>query len=236
MGDIKRSNSFRSVTDELNFDKIAEVSLDGRARFYPGSTALFKGVDLDFCNGDNKDFGKGFYLSATEEFSQWYFDKGAKSANSGVDIDVDKYYLYQCLVDTAVEKLPNYLNLTNNLKALAKVCYIGRFHCTDKKDLLKDYDAILGWMVDDLNFDSIRNRLVTLGLLTRKPHNKKWIYEGKDANELLDSELDSLLEIMFMNDKDGAYQLAIKNKLIAENTRYVNLQEPNVVPIGGINV
>ena len=214
MGDIKSSNSFRSVTKELKFeDIIKEISLDGKAMFYHSSPSNFAPKDkkqnpkinLDFCNGDNKDFGKGFYLSASPEFCNWYFREGGREANSGIPVNCDHYYLYQCLVDTAVEKLPNYLNLTNNLKALAKVCYIGRFHCTDKNDLLKDYDAILGWMVDDLKFSKIKQILLSRGLI--KQDKDRYDYAGNvmvvglEPDKLTDAQLEEIGNTIFLNEK-----------------------------------
>lgn len=237
MGDIKSSNSFRSVTKELKFEDIVEIDLQGKARFFHGSPNNFAPEDkeqnpkinLDFCNGDNKDFGKGFYLSATPEFCGWYIKEGGKSANSGIPVNCDHYYLYQCSVDKVVESLPNYLNLTNNLRALTKICYTGRFHCTEDEDVLSDYDAVLGWMVDDLNFVRIKRMLLSENLLVEDENpdfDGNVNYVGLELNTLTDNQLDRIGDLIFLNDKHGAYQLAIKNKDIAENENYVTLHRP----------
>lgn len=234
--DIKKCTVFGDVKEDLKFeDIIKEISDDGKALFYHSSLSCFKDINLDYCSGDNKDFGKGFYLSATAEFCNWYMQKGAKSANSGIPLDSDKYYLYQCLVDSRIEDSPSFLNLTSNLRELARICYTGRFICTDKNDVLSKHDAILGWMVDDLRFSKIKQILIEKDLLKEDESNYDDAGNVKlialDPDELSPDVLDKIGNIIFLNEKDGAYQLAIKNKDIAENGDYVTLHKPTLEKI-----
>lgn len=246
---IKRCTVFGAVQDkELGIRDLVggNVSKNGKPIFYHSSLVNFApqdkegnvigdpSINLDCCNGDNKDFGKGFYLSPSEEFCDWYIDKGAKCANSGIPANTERYYLYNCLVDESIEKCCKFLNLTDDLKALAKICYIGRFHCTDNDDKLRDYDAILGWMVNDLEFDSIRDMLVVKGLLTEEyvKSEKVYVYTPKEVESILDFELDYLLDVMFMTDEHGAYQLAIKSKDIVRNENLVKLLAPKEIVLG----
>lgn len=232
--EIKKCTVFGDVKEDLKFkDIIKEISDDGKALFYHSSPSCFKDINLDYCSGDNKDFGKGFYLSATAEFCDWYMQQGAKEANGGVLLDSDKYYLYQCLVDSIIEDSPSFLNLTSNLRELARICYTGRFICTDKNDVLSKYDAILGWMVDDLNFKQIKNKLLKLGLLVPdRDKNRRVVYKAI-KQELTDKQLDAMSRMIFMNNEHGAYQLAIKEKLIAEDEKLVKLLAPEEILLGG---
>lgn len=232
--DIKKCTVFGDVKEDLKFeDIIKEISDDGKALFYHSSLSCFKDINLDYCSGDNKDFGKGFYLSATAEFCDWYMQKGAKSANSSIPLDSDKYYLYQCLVDSRIEDSPSFLNLTSNLRELARICYTGRFICTDKNDVLSKHDAILGWMVDDLRFKQIKNELLKLGLLVAdRDKNRRVVYKAI-KQELTDKQLDAMSRMIFMNNEHGAYQLAIKEKLIAEDEKLVKLLAPEEILFGG---